>query len=81
MKICRPAQVYGAGNPLPVGRTKFWADYVLHSKDDPFIPGTRVRRLKPIALGPRATGFAVDEIDAVIDGLRAEPRRKHAEAA
>jgi hypothetical protein len=75
MKIRRPAQTYGAGNPLPIGKTKFWDDYVLHSADDPFIPGTKVRRLKPIALGPKARGFDDDEIDAVIKGLRAEPRR------
>jgi hypothetical protein len=75
MKISRAAQVYGAGNPLPVGKSKFWADYVLRSEDDVYIPGTSVKRLRPIALGPKARGFDDDEINAVISGLRAERRR------
>jgi hypothetical protein len=35
---------------LPVGKSEFYQDIVLKSEDDPFIPGTNVRRLELIHL-------------------------------
>jgi hypothetical protein len=57
---------------LGVGKSKFYKDYVKQEGGDEFIPGTKVRRLRPMPLGKVAVGFPDDEIDAVIDGLREE---------
>jgi hypothetical protein len=75
---------------LGATRTMFEDNFVLHSNDDPFIPGTNVPRLRKIPLGERAVGFLDDEITAVIEGLRRfrdrqaaspPPRRRLARAA
>jgi predicted DNA-binding transcriptional regulator AlpA len=58
---------------LGVSRVTFYDNYIQHEGGDPFIPGTKVRRLRPaLKLGERARGFPDDEIDAVIEALRAE---------
>jgi predicted DNA-binding transcriptional regulator AlpA len=56
---------------LGVKRSFFWANYVHHSEDDPYLPGTTIPRLKPVQLGLRAIGFFTDEIDALLEALRA----------
>jgi hypothetical protein len=56
---------------LGCGKTKFENDHVLHDPNDPFVPGTEIPRLKPVALGPRNVGFIEDELEGLIDGLRA----------
>jgi hypothetical protein len=55
-----------------VGITKFGEDFV-DKGDDPFVPGTddRVRRVRSVPLGERAVGFFSDEIDQLIEQLRA----------
>jgi predicted DNA-binding transcriptional regulator AlpA len=64
--ILRPRATW---EKLGVSRVHFYDNYV----GDGFIPGTRVRRLRPaLKLGERARGFPDDEIDAVIEALRAE---------
>jgi hypothetical protein len=68
--ILRPKQVYGPGNPIPVGPTKFYEDFVLHDEADPFVPGTNVRRARSVPLGERARGFFDDEILALVEALR-----------
>jgi hypothetical protein len=68
--ILRPNRVHGVGNPLPVGATKFDADYVWHSESDPYVPGTNIPRLRPVQLGERAKGFFDDEVAALVEALR-----------
>jgi hypothetical protein len=65
-----------------VGRTAFYGGYILRPGGDPFIPGTKVPRLKPpVNLGPRAVGFPDDEVDATSEALRAERDSKLNNAA
>ena len=40
---------------LGVSRSTFYDNFVLHSEDDPFIPGTDVRRLRLLHLSANAT--------------------------
>ena len=58
---------------LGCGRTKFDEDYCLKNEDDPFVPNTdnKVKRVRPVPLGERARGFFADEIDDLIEALRA----------
>lgn len=67
-KILRPPE---ARARVARGRTAFEDNYRLHDAADPFIPGTRIPRLKPVAIGPRNIGYLEDEVDAVIDALAA----------
>ncbi len=79
--MTRPRRLYGPNGRLGVGSTKFWADYVYNNDvgGEQFIPGTNVPRLKLAKLGERAVAAFDDEVDALIEGLRAErdaaPRR------
>jgi predicted DNA-binding transcriptional regulator AlpA len=59
----------GAREMLGVGNSIFYENYVYRGSDEN-IPGTDVPRLKPVALGERAVGYFVDEVEAVIAGLR-----------
>jgi hypothetical protein len=54
---------------LACKRSKFRAHYVLRSPDDPYIPGTTIKRLKPVPLGERGHGFLSTEVDVVIDAV------------
>jgi hypothetical protein len=70
-RALRPNQIYGRGNPIPVGRTKFFEDLVYCEGGDELIPGTSIPRLRLTRLGPRVlVGFA-DEVDAIVEALRA----------
>jgi hypothetical protein len=71
-KMIRVNAIYGRGNPIPVGKNKFYRHIVLKNEDDPYIPGTKIGRLRLANLGEGVrVGFA-DEIDAIAEGLRAE---------
>jgi hypothetical protein len=71
-RIIRRNKIYGKDGPIPVGRTKFDEDFVYRDGGEECIPGTNVSRLRLARLGPRALGAFDDEIDAVVEGLRAE---------
>ncbi len=60
---------------LPVGRTKLDDDFVYHDGGDPFIPGTDIPRLRWVHLGPRSVAADEDEVDALIEALRAHRDR------
>ncbi len=80
-KMLRPSQIYGKGNPIPVGRTKFFADIVLKKESDPYIPGTEIHRLRLTKIGDKVrVGFA-DEVEALAEALRAERDAKLKEEA
>ncbi len=74
--ILRAKHIHGAGNPLPVGHSKFYQDFVLHSEDDPYVPGTSIPRLRPVPLGENAVGYYSDELAALIDALGELPKPK-----
>jgi predicted DNA-binding transcriptional regulator AlpA len=65
-RILRPKPTWAK---LGCGKTKFETDYRFHSDDDPFVPGTKIPRLKALALGERNVGFLEHEADALIDAL------------
>jgi hypothetical protein len=59
---------------IPVSKTKGYEDYI-HNKngsDEQFVPGTRVPKLKTYNAGPNTVIVFEDEVDALIEGLRAE---------
>jgi hypothetical protein len=69
-KILRPKAIYGHGNPLPVGATKFWEDFVYQPGGEEFIPGTTIPRLRLVRLGGRAVGGFQDEVQRIVEALR-----------
>jgi hypothetical protein len=70
-KMIRVNQIYGCGNPIPVGRTKFYEDIVYRDGGSEFIPGTAIPRLRLTNLSERVrVGFA-DEVHAIAEALRA----------
>jgi hypothetical protein len=74
MRIIRPNQLYGLNGLFGIGHSKFYKDYVEHEGGDPFIPGTRVRRLRLLKLGERAKGATDVEVNRIIEGLCAEAK-------
>ena len=71
-RALRPNQIYGPGNPLPIGRSKFNTDIVFHEGGEACIPGTNIPRLRLTRLGPRIVVAFADEVDAIVEALRAE---------
>ena len=73
-RIVRPTELYRTKKSegvLGIGHSKFAEHYILRDENDPFVPGTKVRRLRPMKLGERAVGFFEDEVAALVEGLRA----------
>jgi len=56
---------------LAVGKTKFHSDIVARAGASEHIPGTNVPRLHMVHLGPRISAAIEDELENVIEGLRA----------
>jgi hypothetical protein len=54
---------------LACGKTKFETHYRWHSDADPFVPDTKIPRLKPISLGERNIAYLEHEGDALINAL------------
>jgi hypothetical protein len=71
-KMLRPSQIYGKGNWIPCGKTKFFEDIVLKDESDPYIPGTKVRRLRLTTLGERVSVGFEDEVRALAEAIRQE---------
>ena len=57
---------------LAVGKTKFHEDIVAREGSGATIPGTQVARLRLVHIGPRASACFEDELDSLIEALRAE---------
>jgi hypothetical protein len=66
-RILRPREAW---QTLGVGRTNFHDNYLYREGGDETVPGTNVRRLRPVSLGPRAVGIFNDELQALIEALR-----------
>ena len=56
---------------LGIGKTKFHSDIVERPGASENIPGTDVPRLRLVHLGPRISAAIEDELEDVIEGLRA----------
>jgi hypothetical protein len=65
-KIIREPDTFGR---LGCKRTKFREDYRLNDPNNPYVPNTKIPRLRPLSLGPRNVGFLEHELDALIDAL------------
>jgi hypothetical protein len=68
--ILRPGDIFGPGNPLPIGHTKFWEDFVYQPGGSEFVTGTDIKRLKLVRLGERAVGAFADEVYQLVEALR-----------
>ena len=66
-RILRSPETY---KKIGVGKTKFFEDYRYTPGGEEFVPGTTIRRLKPVQLGERAIGFFEDEADELLENLR-----------
>lgn len=66
-KITKPARE----GILPFGCSYVYENLILHSDTDPYVPGTKVHRLKLLRLSATAAAAFSDEVDALIEGLRA----------
>jgi hypothetical protein len=55
---------------LPFGKSYVYENILHRSDDNPYVPGTRVRRLKLLDLSPTAKAVFNDEIEALVEGLR-----------
>src|SRR5262245_30754924 len=75
MKPKRIVREREAHDRLGCGRSKFRRDYVLRDPDDPCIPGTQIKRLRPVPLGVRNHGFLDRELDDLVDAFAAERDR------
>jgi hypothetical protein len=76
-KLLRVNKIYGPGNPIPVGKTKFFTDYV-HTETGPpvqLIPGTGVPKLRLARIGPRTVAGFDDEVAELVEALRRERDR------
>lgn len=58
---------------MGLGRTKFDEDFVLKDERDPYVPNTNdeVKRLRSVPLSERCRGFFSDEVDTLIEAVRA----------
>ena len=65
-KLLRPKQMWAK---LGCGKTKFDEDCRHRRDDDPFVPGTTIKRLKPVPLGERNIAYVEHEGDELIDAL------------
>jgi hypothetical protein len=69
-RMLRPNKIYGPGNPIPVGKTKFYEDIVYREGGDEFIPGTSIPRLRLASLSDRVRVGFDDEINAIAEAIR-----------
>jgi hypothetical protein len=74
-RIVRSKEAYAR---LGCGKTKFSEDYEFHDASEPYVPGTKIPRLKAVLLGPINKGFVEDELDCLITAI-AELRDKPAD--
>jgi hypothetical protein len=66
----RAHQIYGRGNLIPVGKTKFYKDIVLRDKNDPYLPGTNIPRLHLTNLSDRVRVGFEDEVCELAEAIR-----------
>jgi hypothetical protein len=76
-KLLRVRNIYGLGNPIPVGKTAFWENFVYHEGGEENVPGTNTPRLKLVNIGERAVAAFDDEVAALVEGLRAARDKTH----
>jgi hypothetical protein len=70
-RMIRVNKIYGPDAPIPVGQNKFYTDIVLKDENDPYIPGTKIRRLRLANLGDGIRVGFEDEIEAIGEAVRA----------
>jgi hypothetical protein len=75
-RLLRPPQIYGRGNPIPVGRTTFYDKFVYHPGGERYVPGTNIPRLRLANITDRAKAGFEDEVLAIVEALRQERDRQ-----
>jgi hypothetical protein len=69
-RMMRAFQIYGRGNPIPIGKTKFYTDIVYREGGDENIPGTNIPRLHLANLSDRVRVGFEDEVNALAEAIR-----------
>ena len=77
-KILHPKETW---KKLGCGHSKFEEHYRFHSAADPFVPNTRIPRVKAVPLGERNIGFLEHELDELINALAKLRDAKNVKAA
>jgi hypothetical protein len=80
-QLIRLGRLYNRGGRdglLGVGRTKLFSDLLLRDDDNPNIPGTTVRRMQTVRLGPKTIGVPDTEVQRVTSELTKAPRNRKA---
>jgi len=72
MRIYRHAQLFGPNGVFGVGRSKYFLDFLSRPGAGPNIPGTKIKRLRVIRLGPQARGVPEAEVKRVAAALADE---------
>jgi hypothetical protein len=73
-KLTRLNQLYRTKKregALPFGRSYIYENILFRSESDPYVPGTKVPRLKPLHLSATAAAVFDDELESLIEALRA----------
>lgn len=66
-RLLRPKAIY---ERLGLGRTTVNENYFFHEGSDPYVPGTKIKRLRLVRLGLRAIAAPEDEVDDLVEALR-----------
>jgi hypothetical protein len=72
VKFLRFSETFGRRGRIPLGHSAAYENYIFRPGGDDFIPGTKIPRLRRVALGERAIGFVESEVDALIEALAAQ---------
>jgi hypothetical protein len=81
LRLMRPRQIYGAGNPLPVGRSLFYEKYVQRPGEDENVPGTKVKKLRLDHIGGRLAIAPEDRVFDFVAALLADAIKRGNELA
>src|SRR5215218_6592116 len=78
-RLLRFKACYGPNGKIPVSRSKFHQDILLNDERDPYVPGTTIRRLRRVPLGPRTMAVDEDEADKMREAFIREARNRPSE--
>jgi hypothetical protein len=72
-RLQRLDEIYGRGGRLPVGKTSFFEHYAFQEggPEIQYVTGTTVPKLRLMRIAPRVVVATADEVDALVEALRA----------
>jgi hypothetical protein len=69
MRIYRHAALYGSDGIFGIGKSKYFSDFIQRPGGGELIPGTKIKRMRTIPLGPQARGVSEAEVERVVAAL------------